>query len=279
VHMKDEREFRHREIAAALIDVGVEVVIYDAGRRHPTQRQVREECLRAVVTDAAAEAWETRLVLEQDDSLVQWDAQRLIELARATGCRDRLRYDHLRAVGGAAVGGAGCGGVVLGMRRGVAPPCGPRRTSDPPGVSPHGPGNARSPSAASVRTGLGLTSRSSTQRAPLIIRGQGGTGQGRCGPLSAPPCLRNQDAQNDIMDLHIAPLHRAYFLGGAYGDSNRCLLADLRRSQLTFVVRESDGLGLRESYGACWVSSGGGEIGWFIVRQGPPRAGVRVTRM
>jgi len=28
---------------------------------------------------------------------VQWDAQRLIELARAGGCRDRLRYDHLRA--------------------------------------------------------------------------------------------------------------------------------------------------------------------------------------
>ena len=49
--------------------------------------------------------------------------------------------------------------------------------------------------------------------------------------------------------------------------------------RLPFVLRESDGLGLRESYGACWVSSGGGEIGWFIVRQGPPRAGVRVTRM
>ncbi len=178
VHMKDEREFRRREIAAALVDAGVEVVIYDAGRRHPTQRQVREECLRAVVTDAAAEAGEIRLVLEQDDSLVQWDAQRFIELARAAGCRDWLRYDHLRAVGGAAVGGAGCGGVVLGMRRGVAPSCGPRRTSDPPGVNPHGPGNARSPSAASVRTGLGLTSRSSMQRAPPIIRAEGGHGAG-----------------------------------------------------------------------------------------------------
>jgi len=47
------------------------VVIYDAGRRYPTQRRAREEYLRAVVTDAAAEAGETRLVLEQDDSLVQ----------------------------------------------------------------------------------------------------------------------------------------------------------------------------------------------------------------
>jgi len=100
VHMKDERDPRRREIAAALVDAGVEVVVYDAGKRYPTQRRARGECLRAVVADAAAEAaeaGETRLVLEQDDSLVQWYAQRLIELARATGCRERLRYDHLRA--------------------------------------------------------------------------------------------------------------------------------------------------------------------------------------
>ena len=97
VHMKDERDSQRREMAAALVDAGVEVVIYDAGRRYSTQRRAREECLRAVVTDAAAEAGETRLVREQDDSLVRWDAQRLIELARAAGCRDRLRYDHLRA--------------------------------------------------------------------------------------------------------------------------------------------------------------------------------------
>jgi len=50
-----------------------------------------------VVADAATAVGETRLVLEQDDSLVQWDGQRLIELARAAGCRDRVRYDHLRA--------------------------------------------------------------------------------------------------------------------------------------------------------------------------------------
>ncbi len=50
-----------------------------------------------MVADAATAVGETRLVLEQDDSLVQWDGQRLIELARAAGCRDRARYDHLRA--------------------------------------------------------------------------------------------------------------------------------------------------------------------------------------
>jgi len=97
VHMKDERDSRRREIAAALVAAGVRVVVYDAARRYSTDLVARRECLHAVVTDAAAAQGETRLVLEQDDSLVSWDSQRLIESARATGCRDRLRYDHLRA--------------------------------------------------------------------------------------------------------------------------------------------------------------------------------------
>jgi hypothetical protein len=41
VHMKDERDSRRREIAAALVDARVEVVVYDAGRRYPTQRRAR----------------------------------------------------------------------------------------------------------------------------------------------------------------------------------------------------------------------------------------------
>jgi hypothetical protein len=97
LHMKTERDSRRGEIVAAFVGSGVEVVIYDAGKRYPTDREARGECLRAVVADAATAVGETRLVLEQDDSLVQWDGQRLIELARAAGCRDRVRYDHLRA--------------------------------------------------------------------------------------------------------------------------------------------------------------------------------------
>lgn len=97
LHMKTERDSRRREIVAVLVTAQVEVVIYNAGRRYPTDREARERCLRGVVADAAAEAGETRLVLEQDDSLLRWDSQRLIEFARAAGCRDRLRYDHLRA--------------------------------------------------------------------------------------------------------------------------------------------------------------------------------------
>ncbi len=40
---------------------------------------------------------DSRLVIEQDDSLVSYDNQRLIEATRATGQRDTLRYEHLRA--------------------------------------------------------------------------------------------------------------------------------------------------------------------------------------
>ncbi len=155
VHMKDERDSRRREIAAALVDAGVEVVI----------------------SDAAAEAGETRLVLEQDDSLVQWDAQRFIELAPRRRVPREAALRPPAGLGGATAGGARCGGVVLGARRGGVAAW-TRRTSDPPRVNPHGPGNARSPSAASVRTGLGLTSRSSTQRALPIIRAEGGDGAG-----------------------------------------------------------------------------------------------------
>lgn len=97
LHMKTERDSRRRQIVAALVEAGVQVVVYDAGRRYRTDLQAREECLRGVVADAARWVGSTRLVLEQDDSLVRWDSQRLIELAREAGCRDRLRYGHERS--------------------------------------------------------------------------------------------------------------------------------------------------------------------------------------
>ena len=37
------------------------------------------------------------LVPEQDDSLLSWDNQHLIEFTRAAGCRATLRYEHRRA--------------------------------------------------------------------------------------------------------------------------------------------------------------------------------------
>lgn len=48
------------------------------------------------MNDAAARAHPV-LVLEQDDLLLSWDNQHLIEFTRAAGCRDTLRYQHRRA--------------------------------------------------------------------------------------------------------------------------------------------------------------------------------------
>ena len=78
---------------AAFVGSGVEVVIYDASKRYPTDREARGSACVQWWPTRPPRLGETRLVLEQDDSLVQWDGQRLIELARAAGCRDRARYD------------------------------------------------------------------------------------------------------------------------------------------------------------------------------------------
>lgn len=47
--------------------------------------------------DLAATDGDTHLVLEQDDSLLHTDRLRLFQLARATGQRDTLHYEHQRA--------------------------------------------------------------------------------------------------------------------------------------------------------------------------------------
>jgi len=96
LHMKDESDSRKRSIATAISVSDVQATIYDAGRRYRNERERRAACLRAIVEDAARRG-DAMLVLEQDDSLVSWDNQHLIEFTRAAGCRDTLRYEHRRA--------------------------------------------------------------------------------------------------------------------------------------------------------------------------------------
>ncbi len=96
LHMNDENDSRRRSIATAIAVSGVQATIYDAGRRYRNERERRAACLRALVADAAGRG-NGMLVLEQDDSLVRWDNQQLIEFTRAAGCRNTLRYEHRRA--------------------------------------------------------------------------------------------------------------------------------------------------------------------------------------
>lgn len=95
LHMTKESDPRRRKITAALHGSGVHATIYDAGRRYRSELDARAACLTALVTDAASTGT-SLLVLEQDESLLRWDRQQLIETTRAAGCRDNLRYEHRR---------------------------------------------------------------------------------------------------------------------------------------------------------------------------------------
>jgi hypothetical protein len=96
LHMKDENNQRRRSIATAISVSGVTATVCDAGRRYRNERERRAACLHALVIDAAQRG-DAMLVLEQDDTLLSWDNQRLIEFTREADCRDTLRYEHRRA--------------------------------------------------------------------------------------------------------------------------------------------------------------------------------------
>ena len=96
LHMKDEADPRRRAIISAIAATGVTGVIYDAGRRYKTEREARAACLGALIADAAQMA-DPIVVLEQDDSLLSWDRQRLIEFTREHSCQDTVHYRHRRA--------------------------------------------------------------------------------------------------------------------------------------------------------------------------------------
>lgn len=96
LHMKNESDQRKRAIAAVIAGSGIVATVYDAGRRYRTDRDRRAACLQALIVDTAARG-DALLVLEQDDTLLSWDKQRLIEFTRAAGCRETLRYEHRRA--------------------------------------------------------------------------------------------------------------------------------------------------------------------------------------
>jgi len=96
LHMKAEQDTRRRLIVDTIIrmgnDLGVQAVVYDAGRVG-TERDRRARCLQALVDDAARHV-AAEIVFDLDETLLSWDRQRMIELTRAAGARDRLTYSH-----------------------------------------------------------------------------------------------------------------------------------------------------------------------------------------
>ncbi len=97
IHMKHEQARRRRIIVSALAATQVQATVYDAARRYRTDLAARTACLTVLVEDIAALGGETRLVIEQDDSVVRADRHDLFLLARQTGVAGRLEYRHQRA--------------------------------------------------------------------------------------------------------------------------------------------------------------------------------------
>jgi hypothetical protein len=95
VHMVRERPARKKQIVDALCAMTLTVNIYDAGHHHPNELAARAACLQALLADLKGN--DTHLTIEQDDGLLRYDNQWLIEATRATGQRETLRYEHRQA--------------------------------------------------------------------------------------------------------------------------------------------------------------------------------------
>lgn len=95
IHFHKENDARRDKIVAAIVGLGVEVVIYDACA-HADVKSARDACLVRLVTDLA-ELKAERVVLERDDSNIKSDQRILYSRVCAEGLRDTLNYYHQRA--------------------------------------------------------------------------------------------------------------------------------------------------------------------------------------
>jgi len=98
----------------------VDVTVYDAARRYPTEPAARGGCLAALVEDLAAAGGDTRLVIEQDDSLMRAPtAMSSTDSSGRPSCatRSTTTATGVRTVTASAA--RRCG-VVLGPLRGMA---------------------------------------------------------------------------------------------------------------------------------------------------------------
>ena len=73
----------------------MEATVYRAGTEYRNERDRRSACLRALIDDHAS--LNAHIVLDEDETMVRFDNQKLIEYTRAAGCRDTLRYEHTNA--------------------------------------------------------------------------------------------------------------------------------------------------------------------------------------
>lgn len=105
LHMHNETARQRRIVASTLATMPLKATMYDAAWNYRTDREARGACLTALIEDLARTGErDIRLVIEQDDSLVSYDNQRIIEGIRATRQREVLHYEHRHAYEDLALG-------------------------------------------------------------------------------------------------------------------------------------------------------------------------------
>jgi hypothetical protein len=87
IHFQKESPARQRKILAAVSELDFEVKLYAALRAHV---ESRHRCLTAIVRDAAPAT--ERLVVERDESTLDFDRQILYRAVRTYRCVDSLQY-------------------------------------------------------------------------------------------------------------------------------------------------------------------------------------------
>ncbi|MDT5036864.1 MAG: hypothetical protein QOE03_2049 [Micromonosporaceae bacterium] len=95
LHFKQESDARRGAIIGVILGLGVQIIIYDAASAD-NEKTARRACLIELVADLAKNAAH-RVVIERDDSVMDFDKRLLYREVRAAGVADTLRYDHMRA--------------------------------------------------------------------------------------------------------------------------------------------------------------------------------------
>ncbi len=95
LHFTKESNGRRGLIATAVRNSDIAIDVYDA-TAVTNEREARRACLHRIVLDLATHGAH-RLVIEQDDSLLEHDRRVLRRAVAAAGAVDSLAYEHLPA--------------------------------------------------------------------------------------------------------------------------------------------------------------------------------------
>lgn len=95
LHLRDESATRRRLIADSIARQPLTAWAFRVPDSTGATHRARIACIRRLAQDAITDGT-NHLVIEQDDGMIRWDNETLIEVARANQVRDEFRWDHLR---------------------------------------------------------------------------------------------------------------------------------------------------------------------------------------